>query len=128
MAAIIWLIFMAVASFIAYAAWRSGQIAAFPQTRRERLRLLWVVIFVINFLAFIAHGFRDGASAFFGTGRLVDGHYLVVEHGRQVSFTPGGYWFNYWHSVVFLVVFIACAVAIGRLKRSRDSTSESDIL
>lgn len=111
---------MAVVSIPAYHMWQSGQlgqIAAVPQNRRERRRLLWVVVFAVNFLAFLAHGLRDGGCAFFGTGRYVDGHYVVVDHGREISFTPGGYWFSCWHSVIFLVLFITCVVAIRLLSR-----------
>jgi len=56
MTGILWLILVAGISLNIYHMWRTGQISGVaPQTRRERLRLLWVVIGAVNFVAFIAH-------------------------------------------------------------------------
>jgi hypothetical protein len=128
MAAILWLIFLVMISLSIYHVWRTGQISGVaPQTRRERLRLLWLVVGVVNFVAFIAHVLSDGTCALFGRERLVDGHYLLVSHGKDISFTPAGYWFSYWHGVAFVAVHLVCIVAVWRLHRSEDLRHESRV-
>ncbi len=126
MAAILWLILLTVISLNIYHMWRTGQISGVvPQSRRERLRLCWVVVGAVNFVAFVAHVIRDGTCSLFGRERLVDGHYLVVSHGKDISFTPGGYWFSYWHGVVFVTVHLVCMLAVWGLRRSGDLADES---
>src|SRR5207248_9049193 len=87
---------------------RTGEISGFvPRTRRVRFRLCWLVVGVVNFLAFLAHGaFDRGGFAFPIGGRLVDGLYLVAQHGRDFAFTPSRYLFSYWHGVFFVVLHL----------------------
>ena len=119
MTLLIWLIVVVIGSLVVYFMRDSGLLPdnAFPRTRPERHRRLWVAICAANFVAFILHGVRDRTSALFGTAREVDGHYLVVEHGTEVSMTPGNYWFSYWHGVIFIIVALVCMFAIWRLKK-----------
>ena len=102
--------------------WRmcsDGKITGFmPQTRQDRLRLYWLVIGTVNFLAFIIHAISDGTCAFPSGGRLVGEHYLVTSHGRDISFTPTGYAFSFWHGVVFVVIFVVCMFAVWRLRKT----------
>ena len=116
MAAILYLIFLAILSLVLWRMWMTGQISGpGPKTRQEKIRLLFVIIGAVNFVAFLVHMGIDGTSAFPSGGRLVDGHYLVPNHGREVSFTPIRYQLSYLHGVIALVVHIACTVAIWKL-------------
>jgi hypothetical protein len=100
--------------------WQTGKISGFaPRTHIERLRLFWLLLGVMNFVAFLVHGaFDRGGFAFPTGGRLVDGVYLVTQHGRDFAFTPGRYLFSYWHGVFFVVVHLVCMVAAWRLKKA----------
>jgi hypothetical protein len=69
-------------------------------------------------------GFDHGGIAFPSGGRLVDGIYLVTQHGRDFSFTPARYFFSYWHGVVFIVVHLICTVSIWRLRKTGDLTDD----
>jgi len=86
-----------------------------PKTRLERIHLLWLIIGIGNFAAFFAHVLLDGTSAFPGGGRFVDGHYLVHEHGKEIPFSEAGYFFSYWHGVIFVTIHIVCMVVGWRL-------------
>jgi len=96
-----------------------GEISGFaPNTHRERLRLCWLVVGAVNFIAFLAHaGFDRGCIAFPVGGRLIGGLYYVTQHGRDFAFTPGRYLFSYRHGVLFVIVHLVCMVAFWRLKK-----------
>jgi hypothetical protein len=117
---ILFLIFFVIVSLVLWRMWLAGEISGFaPRTHRERLRLIWLIIGVVNFLAFLAHAaFDHGGFAFPTGGRLVDGVYLVTQHGKDFAFTPSRYLFSYWHGVLFVIVHLACMVAVWRLKNA----------
>lgn len=77
------------------------------------LAVVWVM-----FLSFLVH---DAPPAF-PDGRIVDGRYLVENHGRIIELTARQYWFSYIHGVVVVAVFAVTAVlvlifyALGDLK------------
>jgi hypothetical protein len=122
MTAVLYLLFLAVASLFVWRMSSTGEISGLgPRTRRERIRLLWVIVGVVNFLAFLAHVLMDKASAFPGGGRFSDGHYLVREHGRDILFTPSGYLFSYWHGLFFVLLHLACTIMCWRLRKQGDS-------
>lgn len=116
---ILYLVFFVMLALVLWRMWLAGEISGIaPRARRERLRLCWLIIGVANFLAFLAHGaFDRGGFAFPTGGRLVDGLYLVTQHGRDFTFTAGRYLFSYWHGVLFVVVHLVCMVAVWRLKK-----------
>ena len=123
---ILFLIFFAMVALVIWRMKLAGEISGFaPQTHRERVRLIWLVVGVVNFLVFLIHaGFDHGGFAFPSGGRLVDGVYLVRQHGRDFSFTPARYFFSFWHGVVFVVVHLICTVAIWRLRKTGDLTDD----
>ena len=74
---------------VALVIWRmkmAGEISGFaPQTHREKVRLYWLIVGVVNFLAFLAHiGFDHGGIAFPAGGRLVGGVYLVTRSTAEI--------------------------------------------
>lgn len=119
---ILFLVFVVMLALVLLRMWQTGEISGFaPRTHRERLRLCWLIVCVLNFLAFLVHGaFDRGGFAFPTGGRLVDGVYIVTQHGRDFSFTPSRYLFSYWHGVVFVVVHLVGMVAIWRLKKQEN--------
>jgi hypothetical protein len=123
---ILFLVFFAVVALVIWRMKMAGEISGFaPQTRREKTRLFWVVAAAVNFVAFFAHiGFDHGGIAFPAGGRLVGGVYLVTQHGRDFSFTPARYFFNFWHGVVFVVVHLICTAAIWRLRKTGDLSDD----
>jgi hypothetical protein len=116
---ILFLVFIGMLSLVLWTMWIRGEISGFaPRTHRERLRLCWLIVAAVNFIAFLAHaGFDRGCFAFPAGGRLVGGLYHVTQHGRDFTFTPGRYLFSYWHGVLFVIVHIVCTVAYWRLKK-----------
>lgn len=123
MAAILYLIFLTILSLVLWRMWMTGQISGVaPKTRNERIRLVLVIIAAVNFLAFLVHVGMDGTSAFPSGGRLVDGHYLVPNHGKQVSFTPIRYQLSYLHGVIALVIHIVCTVVIWKLGNKKNES------
>ena len=111
---ILFLIFFAMVALVIWRMKMPGEISGFaPQTHRERVRLYWLIVGVVNFLAFLIHaGFDHGGFAFPSGGRLVDGIY------------PARYFFSYWHGVVFVVVHLICTVAIWRLRKTADLSDD----
>jgi hypothetical protein len=123
------ILFLILFGMIALNLWRmmmNGEISGFSaQTRREKIRLYWVIVAAINFVAFLVHAWIDhGGIAFPGGGRLVDGVYHVTQHGRDYSFTPVRYFFSILHGVVFVVVHLVCTVAIWRLRKPGNLTDD----
>ena len=123
---ILFLIFFGMVALVIWRMWIAGEITGIaPKTRHEKLRLCWLVVGVLNFVAFLAHGWFDhGGFAFPTGGRLVDGVYLVRQHGRDFSFTPARYYFSFWHGLVFVVVHLVCMFAMWRLKKTGDLTDD----
>jgi hypothetical protein len=112
MAPILWLILVTMISLNIYHLWRTGQITGVaPKTRRESVRLRWLVVGVVNFAAFLAHLVSDGTCAFPIGGRFIAGQYLVPSHGKDIPFTPNSYWFSYVHGVVFVIIHVASLVS-----------------
>ena len=62
----------------------------------------------LNFVAFMVHLLANKTSAFPAGGRLVNGLYLVTDHGHDIPFTPAAFWFSYIHGVIFVLVHIIC--------------------
>ena len=93
------------------------------EKRRERVRLASVIVACVNFAAFVWHSLSDGGCATFAKSRLVEGHFLVNSHGREISFSPGGYWFSFWHGIVFIAVHLICMVAVWRKRRNANRFS-----
>ena len=121
MAVMLYLVFLAILSLVLWRMWMTGQITNFaPKNRQEIIRLIFVIILVVNFVAFLAHTGIDRASAFPGGGRLVNGSYLVFQHGIEISFTPIRYQLNYLHGVIALVIHIICSFAIWKLSSKKN--------
>src|ERR1017187_1902909 len=98
MAILLWLAFMAWICFVVYMGWRTGRIeitTVRSKTRNDKGRIFWVVVCAVNFLAFTLGMVIKGTCAFPSGGHLVDGHYLVPSHGREISFTPAAFGFSY---------------------------------
>jgi hypothetical protein len=89
-----------------------------PKSHRNRVRTVWVIIGAVNFVAFLFDALNDGTCALFGRARFEGGHYLVVSHGKDITFSSSGYWFSYWHGVVFIVIHSVCTIAVWRLRRA----------
>jgi hypothetical protein len=90
------------------------------EARRKRVRSASAIVGGVNFVAFVWHSLSDGTCATFAKSRLVDGQYLVTSHGKEISFSQGGYWFSFWHGIVFVVVHIICMIAIWCVRRKED--------
>ena len=116
---ILFLVFFVMLALVLWRMWQTGEISGFAlKTRREKTRLWWLIIGIVNFVTFLMHGaFDRGGFAFPAGGRLVDGVYLVTQHGRDFAFTPDRYLFSYWHGVLFVVIHLVCMFAVWRLKR-----------
>jgi hypothetical protein len=131
MAILLWLIFMAWVCIVVYWQWRTGKIkitSVRPQVPQDRVRLIWLVVGAANFLAFGAEIAINGTCAFPTGGHLIDGHYLVPSHGREISFSPTAFWFSYIHGVVFVIVHLMCMFAISRLRRKEVTTDEKPVV
>jgi len=92
-----------------------------------RTRLFLTVIFALNFLAFLFHMLHDGATAFPLGGTFTANHYIVMNHGTAVSFTPAAYRFSYLHGLLFAVVSLVCIVWLLYLRRKTHSVSDATI-
>ncbi len=116
---ILFLVFFAMLALVLWSLWLRGEITGFaPKTRQEKIRLCWLIVGVVNFVAFLVHGALDrGGFAFPFGGRLVDGVYHVTQHSKDFAFTPGRYLFSYWHGVLFVVIHLVCMFAVWRLKK-----------
>jgi hypothetical protein len=79
--------------------------------RAKRVLYPALVIWLVTFISFVVHLCVLGTSAFPGGGKLVDGSYLIVEHGKTIRLTAGQYWFSYFHGVVMVAV-LAVIVAL----------------
>jgi len=127
MIAILYLVFLAIVSLVLWRMWLTGEISGFaPQTRREKTRLCWLIVGMVNFLAFVLHmGLDGGACALVYGGHWVGEQYLVPSHGKDISLSPSRYLFNFWHAVVFIIVHLLCMFAIWRLRTTGDLNHES---
>jgi hypothetical protein len=123
MTAILFLVFLVVVTLVLWRMWFRGEISGFaPRTRQEKIRLCWLIAGVVNFLGFLVHGaFDHGCFAFPTGGRLVNGLYVVTQHGKDYTFTPGRYLFSCLHGVFFVIVYVVCMIAVWRLKRRQAS-------
>jgi len=115
---ILFLVFFAMMALVLWSLWLRGETSGFaPKTQSEKMRLCWLVVGVVNFVAFLAHAaFDRGGFAFPTGGRLVDGVYHVTQHSKDFAFTPSRYLFSYWHGVLFVVIHLICMFALWRLK------------
>jgi len=68
------------------------------------------VVFVTCF-SFLTHLLLLGTSAF-PAGCIVDGRYLVEDHGRVIELTEQQYWFSYIHGVLLVAVFAIVAALL----------------
>jgi hypothetical protein len=122
-AAALWLTCMALACYIIYLNWRSGQLeitSVLPKTTQDRARTFWTAVAAVNFAAIVVHAVITSTCAFPDGGRFEGGQYLVPSHGREISFTPVGYWFSYIHGVVFVILHLVCGLAILRVNLLKD--------
>ena len=72
-------------------------------SRRASLSVnLALITASIMFISFIVHMCYRGASAFPAGGELVDGTFLVEDHGKTYEFTPMQYWLSYVHGWAML--------------------------
>ena len=124
----LWVVFLAVLSLVLWSMWMRGEISSVaPRTHRERVRLWWVVAGVVNLAAFVVHVMIDHGSAFPTGGRLVDGVYLVMQHGRDIPFTPGRYLFSFLHGLFAVIVHLVCMIAVWRLRRTGGLKDETRV-
>ena len=126
MEAILFLVFLAIVSLVLWRMWLAGEISGFaPQTRREKIRHCWLIVGIVNFLAFGLHmGLDGGACALAYGGRLVGEQYLVPSHGKDIPLSPDRYFFNLWHGVLFVIVHLMCMFAMCRLRGTGDTRHE----
>ena len=90
----------------------------------KRIYLVALFLGITNFVAFVVHAMADGTCAFPSGGHFVVDHYLVRTHGKDISFTPPGYWFSYLHGVVALLIHLASMIVVWYLRRrSPDDTN-----
>jgi hypothetical protein len=122
---LLYLLFLFIVSGVVFHLWKTGNISGLPKTRREKISAAVAILAAINFVAFVIHILNDGACALFGVGRLVDGHYLVVNHGRNVVFSAAGYAFNYWHTLFFIIMQVACMMALWRSRGNGEFAGDS---
>jgi hypothetical protein len=80
--------------------------------RAKRVLYPALAIAIVTFFSFLAHLLVLGTSAFPG-GRIVEGRYLVEEHGKVIELTATQYWFSYIHGVVLVAVFAIVAVLVA---------------
>jgi hypothetical protein len=92
-------------------------------TRAKRVLYPALAVVLVTFFSFLAHLLMLGTSAFPG-GRLVDGKYLVEEHGRVIELTAGQFWFSYLHGVVLVAVFVVAGVLVLVFYWRGDLTNE----
>ncbi len=71
-----------------------------------------LAVLLITFLSFLAHTLMLHTSAFPGS-HVVDGRYLVEEHGRVIEMTAARYWFSHIHGVVLVAVVAIYAVLVA---------------
>jgi hypothetical protein len=80
------------------------------------------VVFV-TFFSFVAHSLVLGTSSF-PAGRIVEGRYLVPDHGKVIELTAQQYWFSYIHGVLLVAVFAIFAVLLMYLYSRGDLKDE----
>ena len=97
---------------------RSDTSNSMSESHRSRVRTAWGIGGAVNFVVFLFHALSDGTCALFGRARFEGAHYLVLSHGKDIAFTSSGYWFSYWHGVVFIVIHLVCMIAVWRLRRA----------
>jgi hypothetical protein len=71
-----------------------------------------LAVFLVTFFSFSVHLLVLGTSAFPG-GSVIDGRYLVEEHGSVIELTARQYWFSYIHGVVLIVVTAIIAILVA---------------
>jgi hypothetical protein len=80
--------------------------------RAKRVLYPALAIAIVTFFSFLAHSLALGTSAFPG-GHIVEGRYLVEEHGKVIELTATQYWFSYVHGVVLVSVFAIFFVLVA---------------
>ena len=94
--------------------------------RAKRVVLPVLITAVLAFLSFVGHACLRGTSAFPGGGRLVDGRYLVEDHGHVYEFTPVQFWSSYIHGIVMIVTMLLYFGVVIRFHRTGDIRYDAD--
>ena len=68
-----------------------------------------------------------GATAFPLGGTFAANHYIVMNHGTAVSFTPAAYRFSYLHGILFAVVSLVWIAWLWYLRHKTHSVSDATI-
>jgi len=80
--------------------------------RAKRVLYPALAVVLVTFISFVVHLLLLGTSAF-PSGRIVEGRYLVEEHGKVIELTATQYWFSYVHGIVLVTVFAVVALLIA---------------
>ncbi len=92
--------------------------------RAKRVMYPALVVVFVTFFSFLVHMLILGTSAFPGGGKLVEGRYLVKDHGKTFEMTCAQYWFSYIHGVVLVAVFVLTALLVVRFYYTGDLRDE----
>jgi hypothetical protein len=95
----------------------------YMSSRAKRVLYPAGAVVFITFGSFLVHLLVLGTSAFPG-GRVVDGKYLVEDHGKVIELTAQQYWFSYLHGVLLVAVFAIFAVLLMYLYSRGDLKDE----
>jgi len=72
-----------------------------------------LAVFIVTFISFFVHVIYLGTSGFpGGPVQVVDGKYLIKEHGTVIALTATQYWFSYIHAVVLVAVTVIMAILV----------------
>jgi len=79
--------------------------------RAKRVLGPWFVIGLVLFAAFIIHMLAHGGAAFPG-GKVIDGRYLVEEHGKIIEFTRESFRLSYFLGIASTVAIASFLLAV----------------
>jgi hypothetical protein len=91
--------------------------------RAKRVTYPLLAGFIVLFVSNLIHVMMIGGSAFPG-GNIVDGRYLVKEHGKVIELTRSTYWLSYFHTLTMVVVVCALALSVLYFHWTGDMKSE----
>jgi hypothetical protein len=84
-----------------------------------------LAVFIITWLSFLVHVIFVGTSGFpGGVVRVVDGKYLIEEHGKVFALTAMQYWFSYVHAVFFVAITVIIVILVVVFYWRRDLKDE----
>ncbi len=79
--------------------------------RAKRVLVPWFLTGLALFAAFIVHMLAYGGAAFPG-GKVVDGRYLVEEHGKIIEFTRDSFRLSYLLGIASTMAVVSFLLAV----------------